>query len=339
MKKLALALSLPALCLSITAHAHFNLDAPLPNTTATDGGMSSPPCGVGTASGVVTPAQGGHTISLQIDEYVPHTGFYRIALAMNSVSELPLDPVVKNAAGDILPPSGKPSGTSSTAAFEDPAVFPVLQGHLFVHTGTAAQMFQMDLMLPNITCAKCTLQVVEFMSGHGFNGPTPPDTGPGGGYFYRHCADLKITADPSLPAFNVGGAGGSSAGGATSTAGGSGGDVNAAGGAGGLTIAGGAGGVSQASSGAAAVAAAGASVSGTGGAGGASAAVGGASAAVGGANGAGGGASGAGAATSADSGGCSCSLGKESSVSNSLLSVLVGLLLLGGRRRRRAPQP
>ncbi|HEX3774727.1 MAG TPA: SCE4755 family polysaccharide monooxygenase-like protein, partial [Polyangiaceae bacterium] len=221
MKKLVLALSLSVLCSSETAFAHFNLTAPTPNTTSTDGGMGSPPCGVGTASGVITPVQGGHPITIKIDEFVGHTGFYRVALALDSPTELPLDSVVKDASGNILPPSGKPSGISASAAYEDPPVFPVVMDHLFVHTASPTdQTFQGDVTLPNVNCDKCTLQVLEFMQGHPFNTATPPDTGPGGGYFYRHCADLKITADPSMPVFvpsGGGGAGGASSAGSAGT--------------------------------------------------------------------------------------------------------------------------
>ena len=48
-----------------------------------------------------------------------------------------------------------------------------------------------DIQLPNISCAKCTLQVIQFMADHGYNQP--------GGYSYHHCADLQITADPAKP--------------------------------------------------------------------------------------------------------------------------------------------
>jgi hypothetical protein len=52
-------------------------------------------------------------------------------------------------------------------------------------------IFEADIQLPNITCAKCTLQVLQFMAEHAYNQP--------GGYSYHHCADLQITADPSKP--------------------------------------------------------------------------------------------------------------------------------------------
>ena len=52
-------------------------------------------------------------------------------------------------------------------------------------------VFETDIQLPNINCAKCTLQVIQFMADHGYNIP--------GGYAYHHCADLAITADPAKP--------------------------------------------------------------------------------------------------------------------------------------------
>jgi hypothetical protein len=317
MKKLLLVLSVPALWVAAPAYAHFNLDAPPPSITSDDGGMGSPPCSVGPASGVITPAQGGHPLTVMVDEFVPHTGFYRMALAINSLSELPVDNVVKDASGKILPPSGKPSGTSASAEYEAPPVFPVLQDHVFVHQGTMPQTFQMDITLPNINCDRCTLQVIEFMQGHPFNTASPPDTGPGGGYFYHHCADLKITADPSLPLFTPG-AGGSSAGGSTSLSGGAGGATSSVGGAGGVNAAGGSGQMS----------AAGASVGGAAtGAGGVSVSAGGAGVT---------GSAGADSPASADSGGCSCSLGRRSAASKSFAALLLGLLLVARRRAARA---
>jgi hypothetical protein len=169
------------LSVSSAAEAHFDLTMPPPADTAADGGKGAPPCGPTTASNVVTPVQGGHPITVALDETLMHPGWYRIALSINSRSELPADPTVTVVGGN-----------STNAAYQDPAVFPVLADHVFVHTsGTAPLHYSMSVMLPNVTCAKCTLQVIEFMNMHGPN--------PGGGYFYHHCADLMITADPNLP--------------------------------------------------------------------------------------------------------------------------------------------
>src|SRR5258708_2539227 len=51
--------------------------------------------------------------------------------------------------------------------------------------------WETDISLPNLSCAKCTLQVIEFMADHPYNQP--------GGYSYHHCADLQISADSSKP--------------------------------------------------------------------------------------------------------------------------------------------
>jgi hypothetical protein len=187
------------------ASAHFDLVLPPPADKATDGGKGAPPCGpLAPASNVVTAIQGGHPLKVEVMETVGHNGFYRIALSTNSRSELPVDNVVYDASGKVLPPSGKPSGQSTMHAdFENPPVFPVLADNQWNHmAGLGADVFQADIMIPNITCTKCTLQVIEFMWPHGFNADTTYP--PGGGYFYHHCADLKITADPALPLYGAG---------------------------------------------------------------------------------------------------------------------------------------
>ena len=210
----------------------------------TTGGKGPPPCGPDTAMAATpTPAQGGHTISLKVYEFVRHGGFYRVALAINSRSEIPVDNVVYDTNNNILPPTGMPSGTSDHADYENPPVFPVLADNLFPHDQAGVSMtFQADIMLPNVTCARCTLQVIEFMHPHGFNA--------GGGYFYHHCAELAITADPALPPFMPGTDGGGAIDGAIhpsdANASGSGGSAGGDGatGAGGTNVGTGAGGAS-----------------------------------------------------------------------------------------------
>jgi hypothetical protein len=199
-RTLAVALGVLTLAISGAAQAHFNLTMPPPASTDTVGGKGAPPCGPLTpASNTVTPIQGGHPLAVRVMEFVPHTGFYRLALSINSRSELPVDNVVYDAQGKVLPPSGTPRGNSARADFQTTPKFPVLADNLWPHQGTAAMAFQTEVMIPNVTCAKCTLQIIEYMNGHPFND--------GGGYFYHHCADLKITADPALPPFDPAGGG------------------------------------------------------------------------------------------------------------------------------------
>jgi hypothetical protein len=213
MRTLALASTIALLGIASTADAHFLLQAPPQTSNDTVGGKGNPPCGPDT-NDVTTPtaAQGGHPFMLKIDEFVPHSGFYRVALALNSRSEIPVDNVVYDSTGKVLPPSGMPMGQSNTADYENPAVFPVLADNLFPHTGTGPMTFMGSVMLPNVNCDRCILQVIEFMHPHPFNTSTP---GPGGGYFYHHCAELKITADPSMPLYPPGGNDGGAAGAGT----------------------------------------------------------------------------------------------------------------------------
>jgi hypothetical protein len=160
--------------------AHFILSQPPSSLSSEDGGKGPPPCGAGIASDVVTKVQGGSPLTIRLLEFVPHPGHYRIALSVNSRAELPLDPdVVVNA-----------DGLSVSAAIQDPPKFPILADGLFVHAdASAVRAWQTEVMLPNIDCAKCTLQVIEFMAEH--------EPNVGGGFFYHHCADLQITSKPA----------------------------------------------------------------------------------------------------------------------------------------------
>jgi len=335
MKKLIFVLGLSALCLPATASAHFNLVMPPSASGDTGGGKGAPPCGPDKTAGTPTAVQGGHPLTISISETIQHTGFYRFALALSSPSELPPDNVVysgPNQTGMILPLTGP--GNSGSAAVAATAVFPVLADGLYQHTagsGTLALPRSSDpqtILLPNVTCASCTLQVIEFMQDHGPNA--------GGGYFYHHCASLQITADPALPAFTPPGMGGSGGGGA----GGAAGVGGLASGGGGASAIGGSGGASAGAAGASAGASGGIGLGGapiaSGGSGGSTptGSAGQTSAAAGAAGNGVTGAAGAGTAAPADDGGGSCSLSHRAVGATSWAALLVGLLLLGRRRRR-----
>ena len=182
----------PALvALAPFAGAHFHLLEPQswivedqqgnPQKLGPCGGTSS---NGGTPTNLVTKVTGGQKLHVKVQETVYHPGHYRIALAVNSRAELPPDPSTTTRDSDKGP-------MSVAAAIQNPPRIPVLADGLFVHTARASDPFETDIQLPNITCEKCTLQIVEFMAEHGLNND--------GGYFYHHCADLQITADPAKP--------------------------------------------------------------------------------------------------------------------------------------------
>jgi hypothetical protein len=177
-----------------TTSAHFKLVEPTSWLIENDRGdpQKSGPCGGsntdwGKPSYVISKVTGGQKIHIKVQETVYHPGHYRVALAVNSPNELPADPTVATKDSERGP-------MSVSATIQDPPQIPILADGLFVHsTRPTGQMepFEADVLLPNINCKKCTLQVVQFMAEHAFNNP--------GGYTYHHCANLQITADSSKP--------------------------------------------------------------------------------------------------------------------------------------------
>ena len=174
--------------------AHFKLVQPASWLMESDRGdpQKAGPCGGsntdwGKPSYAITKAVGGQKLHIKVQETIYHPGHYRVALAVNSSTELPLDPEVATKDSDRGP-------QSVSATIQNPSRIPVLADGLFVHNtrpAGAMEPFETDVQLPNISCRKCTLQVVQFMAEHGFNNP--------GGYSYHHCAELQITKDPSKP--------------------------------------------------------------------------------------------------------------------------------------------
>jgi hypothetical protein len=187
-------------------HAHFKLVEPASWLVENDRGdpQKLGPCGnAPTAaanqppvplSNVVGKAVGGSKLHLKVQETIFHPGHYRVALAVNSRDELPMDPFTTERMTERGP-------QSVWAVIQSPPQIPIIADGLFQHytrpappaQGAQAQplVWETDIQLPNISCPKCTLQIIQFMADHGYNMP--------GGYSYHHCADLAITADPAKP--------------------------------------------------------------------------------------------------------------------------------------------
>jgi len=158
------------------ADAHFALQAPA--SWMSQDALGSPqkmgPCGNeagGTPTGTVSAFMSGQTITVTINETIFHPGHYRIALSVNDRSELPAEPPVTVGAT-----------ACGSVPIQNPPVFPVLADGVFQHTQAFNGPQSIQLKLPdNVTCTKCTLQVLEFMSSHA--APC----------FYHHCADLSLS--------------------------------------------------------------------------------------------------------------------------------------------------
>ena len=134
------------LCVGLTmavqtaAYAHFKLLEPASWLVENDRGdpQKAGPCGGsntdwGKPSYIVSKAVGGQKLHLKMQETIYHPGHYRVALAVNSPTELPLDPQTTTRDTEKGP-------WSVSAAIQNPPQIPVLADGLFVHadrpTGT-----------------------------------------------------------------------------------------------------------------------------------------------------------------------------------------------------------
>jgi hypothetical protein len=237
----AYAFALLVVALPASSRAHFVLDAPA--CWMSQDSLGEPeqlgPCGDeggGTPTGIVTAFQTGQMISVTLHETVFHPGHYRIALAVNDRSELPAEPQVT------------PGNTAcGTVPIQNPPLFPVLADGVFAHSSPFSGPQSIQIRLPdNVTCSKCTLQILEFMSEH--SAPC----------FYHHCADISVQSVSGM-----GGGAGTGTGGAGASAGASGGAGASAGASGSAGASAGASGSAGASAGASGSAGASAGTSGS----------------------------------------------------------------------------
>ena len=187
----AFAVALVLAAAPVAMQAHFKLVEPASWLIEDDRGdpQKAGPCGGsntdwGKPSWAVTQAAGGSKLHLKVQETIYHPGFYRVALAVNSPVELPADPEATTEQTDRGP-------RSISGKVMSPVQAPVLADGLFMHHERVQTPFEPDVTLPNISCKRCTLQVIQFMEAHGANNP--------GNYTYHHCAIVQITADAKKP--------------------------------------------------------------------------------------------------------------------------------------------
>lgn len=158
------------------AAAHFILHAP--ESWSTQGLYGDPlhtsPCGAADddeTTGLVTPFVAGKPMTITLEEAIWHPGHFRVALSVNDRSELPPPPPVTPDTTDC-----------GSVPIQDPPLFPVLADGVLQHSSALDPKTQsFEVTLPaDVTCEKCTLQVIAFISSHG--APC----------FEYHCADISI---------------------------------------------------------------------------------------------------------------------------------------------------
>ena len=115
------------------AYGHFRLLEPTSWIIENERGdpQKAGPCGGtnadwGKPTNVIGKAVGGQKLHLRLQETVYHPGHYRVALAVNSRTELPLDPEATTRDSEKGP-------QSVSAVIQNPPPIPVLADGLFVH--------------------------------------------------------------------------------------------------------------------------------------------------------------------------------------------------------------
>lgn len=173
------ALAVASQLVSGSAFAHIELQSPLNRySDIKSGDNKSCPCGSGTTNRScrkpeelsdpdrspdrATTFAPGDEITVRFDEYVGHSGRYRIAFDPDGAD---LDDFNQNILMDVPDPTGKVGNMG--------------QGSLW----------EFQVTLPDVTCENCTLQLIQVMDGNTTD-PVPDPVLRGGTYF--QCADIIL---------------------------------------------------------------------------------------------------------------------------------------------------
>ncbi len=175
----SLSLGLAAQLHSRTAAAHIELQLPMNRYSDIKAGDNKAcPCGSGStnrrcsrpeefsdpdrSTDRITTFAPGDTITVRFDEYVGHSGRYRIAFDPDGAE---LDDFNKVILLDEPDPTGK-------------------QGNI-----GSGSLWEFEVTLPNMTCDNCTLQLIQVMDGNTEDVVLNP-VDRGGTYF--QCADIRL---------------------------------------------------------------------------------------------------------------------------------------------------
>lgn len=185
------------------ASAHVRLITPPPRLDGEAGGnqLKLGPCGQNqnARTDTVTNFMGGETITVDFAEYINHTSYYRIALDVEGDDSFPQRPEES-----VSPDGDDPASIHPLSDINDPNLEYYILQYYTQDEGSFMQEaeYSTEVQLPNIDCQNCTLQLIQFM----YNDPEP---------HYYQCADITITAVAGGD--TDGGAGGTSGGPTTTT--------------------------------------------------------------------------------------------------------------------------
>ena len=180
MKLAELALGALVLGASSTAYAHLRIESHTARHSSSEQKVG--PCGSGDSErgSMVYTYEPGETITVEIDEYIAHPGYFRVAFDDDGDDDFA-------SPKSIDPPSLMDNDT-------------VLMDGLDMHdSGGGKRSWEVEL--PDVECDNCTLQVIQVM----LDKPPydPQDTGAFSNDIYYACIDLELKreggSEPSEP--------------------------------------------------------------------------------------------------------------------------------------------
>ncbi len=171
-----------------SASAHVEILSPTPRYTLaeTSGGANKAcPCGAGlsnrlcnvdgdrndsnrAAPAKITALISGETLTLRFDEYVGHTGRYRVAIDYNGADLADFN-------ANILVDMEDPAGSAGNIG--------------------DGSIWEISVPLPDFSCDNCTLQLIQVMDGN----TTDPVPDPIGRSSYYACTDIVLTGGDAYP--------------------------------------------------------------------------------------------------------------------------------------------
>jgi hypothetical protein len=179
-----------ALCVGSSAFAHFDLDKA--GTLKSRYGrkeIKKGPCGRlnGERSANVFTFEPGATITVAIDEFIPHPGYFRIAFDENGdddfVNPQTILPINRECMNDPRDKCGAADFYNTPNVLMDN-----LDPHKFTMPG---KRYSWDVKLPDVECGNCTLQVLQVMTDP-FPIHAPYDPSYTGDDLYYQCVDLVL---------------------------------------------------------------------------------------------------------------------------------------------------
>jgi len=145
----------------------------------------------GSARANVQTYRPGATLHLTWDEYIPHTGWFRISFQPSGdMFEIP---PASNGSDGTGAASNYP--TEDLTGKTDPTT-----GSLIIADRIPHAMHSMDVRLPDVECSSCTLQLIQMMTD---KPPYSTDTASNDIYFT--CVDLVLSAAAPAPDAGAGG--------------------------------------------------------------------------------------------------------------------------------------